>query len=454
LIIGFLRFDLWFVLYTIPIVGVLAKLLSSLLFFNPNKYKASGEKLVLFLTFNGVLFIKLGQVLATRSDLFDQETLKQLIKLQDQNKARPYHQIKKQLNKTWDQEQHWSLIDKIEEVAVASASIGQTHKVWLKSGQVLAVKVLHDNVIRDVKNDLRLLAMIVIILQKLLPKRLKLKEVVTTLKQSVDFEVDLRLEAAACDEMRENSQDMAGIIVPHVFWPLTSATTIATSWIDGYRIDNLPSHLQNSIEKREVLRLLANSFFYHVFQYGFFHADLHAGNILITNDGQVALLDFGITGRLDPSTRYFMLELFHGFLVEDYQKVADVHFKTGYINNVEDIPSFAQACRAIAKPMIHQKQLSISVLLTQLFNITAIFNMYTQPQLLLLQKSLIIIEGIGQQLDPDCTMWKLAEDSILNFYKSHSKYGLEKQKEVGRFYLYKNQLMLRNLIKLIERLTS
>jgi ubiquinone biosynthesis protein len=238
--------------------------------------------------------------------------------------------------------------------------------------------------------------------------------VVKTLAQSVELEMDLRFEAAAASELAENFAGDPGFRVPQVDWQRTGRTVLTTERIAGIRVDDREALVAAGHSIADLLRNAAGAFFKQVFRDGFFHADLHPGNMFVAPDGALAVVDFGIMGRLDRQTRYYLADMLIGFLTGDYRRVAEVHFDAGYVPKRRSLDAFTQACRSIGDPILGRPlhEISIARLLAQLFQVTEQFEMETQPQLLLLQKTMVLVEGVGRRLDPTVNIWSLARPLV------------------------------------------
>jgi ubiquinone biosynthesis protein len=245
-------------------------------------------------------------------------------------------------------------------------------------------------------------------------RRLRPLEVVRTFEASVHIEMDLRLEAAAASELRENSENDTGFRVPKIDWVLTGQRVMTLERIEGTRIDNIAALEEAGFAPRDILRRSAESFFNQVFRDGFFHADIHPGNMFVAQDGTLCPVDFGIMGRLDRKTRNYLADMLIGFLDRDYKRVAEVHFEAGYVPARKSVGAFTQAIRAIGEPILGKPlhEISLAHLLAHLFQVTETFEMEAQPQLLLLQKTMLVAEGVGRTLDPSVNMWSLARPLI------------------------------------------
>ncbi|AIL64514.1 putative ubiquinone biosynthesis protein UbiB [Rickettsiales bacterium Ac37b] len=402
------------------IIFILFKNLYSFLPFIPrflkiqSKYRL-GQKLSQSFEELGPIFIKFGQSLSTRADIVGSEVTEDLANLRD--RLTPFaFEIASDII---EQEFHQKILElylEFNPIPIASASIAQVHQAVNLRGEKVAVKVLRPGIEKAFARDIRLFYYLARIVNKFHPrlKRLKLLEVIDTFAATVKMEMDLRLEAAAADELKHNLLNDSSVYIPTIDWQLTSRKVLTLEWIDAISIDNKEELIQEGHNLKDLAAKLSICFFNQAYRDGFFHADLHHGNILVNNQGQLVFIDFGIMGRLDYDTRVYVAEILKGFLERDYLHVAHIHIKAGYVPKHHSIATFAQACRSIGEPIIGlpAKQISVGKLLAQLFKITEDFEMETQPQLLLLQKTLIIVEGVGSSLDQEVNMWQLAEPWI------------------------------------------
>src|SRR5581483_3285320 len=358
-----------------------------------------GERLAEAFTRIGPAFIKLGQALATRADLLGDEIAADLTRLQDRLPPFPGSEARQLIEAEFGQKLD-ALFSRFDDAPVAAASIAQVHFARTSDGRDVAVKVLRPGIDRAFARDLDLLFWLARIIERTQPglRRLKPVEIVRTLAQSVQLEMDLRFEAAAASELAENFAGDADFRVPRVDWARTGRTVLTTERIAGVRIDDREAILAAGHRIEDVLKKAANAFFNQVFRDGFFHADQHPGNMFVAADGAIAVVDFGIMGRLDRDTRYFLADMLLGFLSGDYRRVAEVHLAAGYIPKGSSVDAFTQACRSIGEPILGRPlhEISLARLLAQLFRVTEQFEMETQPQLLLLQKTMVLAEGIGR----------------------------------------------------------
>jgi ubiquinone biosynthesis protein len=374
-----------------------------------------GQRLAGALHEAGPSFIKLGQALSTRSDLLGEQLAADLSMLQDRLPPFPFEQVKTiiegELGKPLSE-----LFASFQPEPVAAASIAQVHFAVCTDGREVAVKVLRPGVEAAFERDLDLFLWIAELAEANMPalRRLRPIDTIRTFAESVALEMDLRYEAAAAAELADNFAGDPTFHVPVIDWGRTGQRVLTTERVTGIKIDERQAILAAGHDPRAVLGKAAEAIFNQVFRDGFFHADLHAGNLFVRADGSIAAVDFGIMGRLDRKTRRFLGELLLGFLSRDYRRAAEVHFAAGWIPADRSVDAFAQACRSIAEPILDkpQHEISIARLLGQLFQITETFAMETQPQLLLLQKTMLIAEGTGRKLAPEVNMWFLARPLI------------------------------------------
>ena len=239
-------------------------------------------------------------------------------------------------------------------------------------------------------------------------KRLKLVEVVFLLKEITNHEMDLRFEAAAANEFAENTKNDSGFFVPKIYWNYTSEKVLTLDWVDGVSIRERDLINERNIDTKNIASSIIQHFLRHAVRDGFFHADMHQGNLFINESGQIVPIDFGIMGRIDKLNRRYLAEILFGFIQRDYKKVAEVHLVAGLVPNNVNIDELAQALRSIGEPIFGQsvKDISGGRLLKQLFDITEKFNMPTQPQLLLLQKTMVVVEGVARKLNPETNIWE------------------------------------------------
>jgi ubiquinone biosynthesis protein len=374
-----------------------------------------GEKLARALQDSGPSFIKLGQALASRSDLLGEQIAADLSQLQDRLPPFPFDDVRTTIEDEFGRPLE-ELFRSFDEEPVAAASIAQVHFAVDAEGREVAVKVLRPGIEAAFDRDLDLFFWIGERVELHMPvlRRLRLVESVATLADAVEREMDLRFEAAAAAELAENFAGDPSFHIPVVDWMRTGKRVLTTQRVSGIKIDERDAIIAAGHDPQRVLAHAAEAFFNQVFRDGFFHGDLHAGNLFVRADGSIAAVDFGIMGRVDHRTRQHLGGMLLAFLSRDYRRAAEVHFTAGWVPAHRSLDAFAQACRSIAEPILDkpQNEISIARLLGQLFQITETFQMETQPQLLLLQKTMLVAEGTGRKLAPDVNMWLLARPLI------------------------------------------
>ena len=381
-----------------------------------------GERLAAALVALGPSFIKLGQSLATRSDLIGEEVARDLAQLQDRLPPFPSHLARATIEHELEQPVE-ALFLSFDDVPVAAASIAQVHFAVTTEGADVAVKVLRPDIERAFSRDLELFHWIAGQVDLRLPwaRRLKPRQVVQLFAETVAAEMDMRFEAAAAAELADNFIGDADFHVPAVDWTRTTRRVLTLERIRGLRFDDVAGLDAAGHDPTEILRKSACIFFNQVFRDGFFHADMHPGNVFVMDGGVIAPVDFGIMGRLDWPTRTYLADMLTGFLLGDWRKAAEVHFRAGYVPAHKSIDAFTQACRSIGQPIqgrpLHE--ISLARLLGQLFAVTERFEMEVQPQLLLLQKTMLVAEGVGRRLNPGVNMWELAQPLVEAWMMEH-----------------------------------
>jgi ubiquinone biosynthesis protein len=385
---------------------------------------AGAVRLAAALTRLGPTYVKLGQFLATRPDLVGLALSRDLETLQD--KMAPFPQA------VAEAEIAAALGRPLEEEfaylgpAVAAASIAQVHRAEIVADGVrrpVAVKVLRPHIEARFRADLASFRFAARWAESVSAeaRRLRLCEIVDTLARSVTLEMDLRLEAAAIAEMAGNIAHDADFRVPAVDWTRTAKGVLTLEWIDATPLSDRAALRAKGYDLARLGRALMQSFLRHALRDGFFHADLHPGNLFVDADGRLIAVDFGIMGRLGPKERRFLAEILYGFLTRNYRRTAEVHFEAGYVPTRHSVESFAQALRAIGEP-IHSRtaaEISMARTLTLLFEVTGLFDMQTRPELLLLQKTMVVVEGVARSLDPELDMWRTSDPVVRDWIERH-----------------------------------
>ena len=405
-------------------IKILFKILS-FSFSSKNKVDSindEGERLSASLESMGTTFIKLGQFLATRPDIIGEELSKKLENLQDKLPPFPLLQAKEIIKKDLGNDTFNSIINLSE--PVAAASIAQVHKAQINdSGTIkdVAIKILRPNIKKIFNDEIDAIMLFAFLIESFLKKtkRLKLVEVVFLLKEITNLEMDLRFEAAAANEYADNTKNDVGFKVPQIYWNFTSENVMTLDWIDGVSIRETEELKNRNLNTEKIAEDIIQNFLRHAVRDGFFHADMHQGNIFIDNNGHIVPIDFGIMGRLDKMSKRFLAEILFGFIQRDYRKVAEVHLLAGLVPKNVPIDDLAQALRSIGEPIFGQavKDISGGKLLKQLFDVTEKFNMQTQPQLLMLQKTMVVVEGVARKLNPNTNIWTTSKPVLENWLK-------------------------------------
>ena len=381
---------------------------------NDNLVEDDSERLSKSLESMGTTFIKLGQFLATRPDIIGDELSLKLEKLQDRLPPFSIHEAKEIIKNDLGIDTFNSIIDLSE--PVAAASIAQVHRAKINDNGTIkdvAIKILRPDIKKIFNEEIDAIMLFAFMIESLVKKtkRLKLIEVVFLLKEITNLEMDLRFEAAAANEYAENTKNDVGFKVPMIYWNFTSENVMTLDWIDGVSIRETEELKKRNLDTSKIAEDIIQHFLRHAVRDGFFHADMHQGNIFINDSGQIAPIDFGIMGRLDKVSKRFLAEILFGFIQRDYRKVAEVHLTAGLVPKDVPIDDLAQALRSIGEPIFGQevKDISGGRLLKQLFDVTEKFNMQTQPQLLMLQKTMVVVEGVARKLNPETNIWETSK---------------------------------------------
>ena len=424
----------------------------------------AANRLAAALTRLGPTYVKLGQFLATRPDVVGPVLARDLETLQD--KMAPFPQ--EAAVRTIEAALGRPLDDLFASFGppVAAASIAQVHRATVTGASpqhAVAVKVLRPGIERRFKSDLDSFTFAARHAEMISAeaRRLRLVEVVDTLRRTVALEMDLRFEAAALSEMAQNTSNDPDFRVPAVDWDRTARDVLTLEWIDAIPLSDRARLEAKGLDLKRLACAVIQTFLRHALRDGFFHADMHPGNLFVDDAGNLVAVDFGIMGRLGPKERRFLAEILYGFITRNYYRTAEVHFEAGYVPPRHSIASFAQAIRAIGEP-IHNRtaqDISMAKLFMLLFEITGLFDMRTRPELLLLQKTMVVVEGVARSLDPQLDMWTVAEPVVREWMERHLgpagrlEHAAEGAMEVGRFLSDVPELLARGAT-LVERLDA
>ena len=386
-------------------------------------YKKPGEKLCDALEGMGTTFIKLGQFLATRPDIIGETLADDLVKLQDKLPPFELYESKKILKKEIGEGLYKNIIDLSE--PIAAASIAQVHIAKININNKIkevAIKILRPDIEKQFNEELDALMLFAYIIESIFAKtkRLKLVEVVHLLKEITNIEMDLRFEAAAANELHENTKNDLGFNVPKIYWNYTSRRVLTLDKVDGMSIREQKLLEDSGVNLKNLAENLIQHFLKQAVRDGFFHGDMHQGNLFVDKNGNIIPVDFGIMGRLDKYNRKYLAEILYGFIQRDYIKVAEVHFQAGLVPQDTSKEEFAQALRSVGEPIFGQsiKNISGGNLLAQLFEITEKFNMPTQTPLLLLQKTMVVVEGVARKLYPETNIWEISRPVLEDWIKN------------------------------------
>ena len=368
----------------------------------------------------GPIFIKFGQMLSTRKDLLPKDIADELSKLQDKVPPFEFIIVKQTIENAYSKKIS-SVFKEFNEKPVASASVAQVHFAILHNGEKVAVKILRPNIESEVKKDIKLLHLIANILYKIWSdgKRLKPDEVVSEFERHTQSELNLLLEAGHCSHLGENFKDKKLLVVPSVFWDYCHEKVMVMERMDGIPISNIDAIKKNKINLSELAKNGVEIFFTQVFRDGFFHADMHPGNIQVAKSGKYIAMDFGIMGTLNDQDKLYLAKNFAAFFKRDYREVARVHIESGWVPAETSIDEFENAIRSVCEPIFNKplKDISFGKLLIRLFQTSKKFNMEIQPQLTMLQKTLLNVEGLGRELDPNLDLWVTARPFLENWLK-------------------------------------
>ena len=410
------RLDEFFKLRKNSILSILLSPLSLI----KSKKNNRAIRLRLALESLGPIFIKFGQMLSTRKDLLPSDIANELSKLQDKVPPFEFKIVKQTIENSYSKK-ITSVFKEFNEKPIASASVAQVHFAKLHNGEKVAVKILRPNIESEVKKDIKLLHLIANILYKIWSdgKRLKPDEVVSEFERHTQSELNLLLEAGHCSHLGENFKDKKLLVVPSVFWDYCHEKVMVMERMDGIPISNIDAIKKNKINLSELAKNGVEIFFTQVFRDGFFHADMHPGNIQVAKSGKYIAMDFGIMGTLNDQDKLYLAKNFAAFFKRDYREVARVHIESGWVPAETSIDEFENAIRSVCEPIFNKplKDISFGKLLIRLFQTSKKFNMEIQPQLTMLQKTLLNVEGLGRELDPNLDLWVTARPFLENWLK-------------------------------------
>lgn len=377
--------------------------------------KSRGERLAEALYEMGPIFTKIGQIFSTRSDLVGEEIALHLGRLRDSLPSFSIKEVEEIFTKEFPGRKIKEVFTEFNENPVAAASIAQVHKAKTSAGEIVAVKILRPNIEKLFKKDIsmfRWLARLFGIGFSALKKD-KLTKVIEDIEGKIRIELDFRMEAAAAAELKDNNKSDQ-VYIPEVFWDLTSTRVLTTEWIEGISIYDTKELSHKNYNMVRLSETLAVMFFNQAYGNGFFHADLHPGNVLVDKKGRICLVDFGIMGHLSKENRLFVAEVLYNFLKRDYHKVAETYYKYGFISKDQNKHIFSQRLRSVGQPIIDKpvKEISVGNLLSNLIKMADEYNIEIKSELVTLQKTIMMVEGISSNLNEKINMWELLKPWI------------------------------------------
>ncbi|MEM1287903.1 MAG: 2-polyprenylphenol 6-hydroxylase [Pseudomonadota bacterium] len=374
------------------------------------------------LTALGPAYIKFGQIFSTRPDVVGETLAEQMRVLQDKLPPFPTAEAKA----TIEQEFGNSVDAIFEEFSepVAAASLAQVHRARLRhDGRQIAVKVLRPGIERAFRRDVDAFYLAAAVIEWLSPasRRLRPSDVIAHFEGVVEGELDLRIETAAAAEFAANTKDDPGFRVPQVEWPLSGRRAMGLDWAEGISLNDLDAIDAAGHDRPELAQRVLQLFLAQALRDGYFHGDMHQGNLKVAPNGDLIALDFGIMGTIDAYTRRVYAEILYGFIRKDYRRVAEVHFEAGYVPADRDINDFARALRSVGEPIfgLDASQVSMGKLLSYLFQVTERFGMETRTELILLQRTMVVVEGVARWLDPKMNIWRVAQPVVEDYIKRH-----------------------------------
>jgi ubiquinone biosynthesis protein len=368
----------------------------------------------------GPAAIKLGQTLATRPDLVGEEAARNLLSLQDSLPPVPFADIRQQIESSFEAPLE-ALFLSVDPEPVGAASIAQVHQGVTTDGRTVAIKVLRPGIREKFARDIVTYEWAAAHLEAMGGEAARLRPALTiaNFKRWTNRELDLRREAASASELAEFMRAVPSYRIPAIDWDRTNGRVLTIEWVDGIKISNVEALKAAGHDLPDIARRLVLAFLNQAISAGFFHADMHQGNLFVEADGTIVAIDFGIMGRIDRRARQWLAEILYGLTTGNYRRVAEIHFEAQYVPSYHSVDEFATALRAVGEPMRGKpvSELSVGQMLDGLFAITRDFDMQTQPHLLLLQKTMVMVEGIATQLDPQINMWDVASPFVKNWIR-------------------------------------
>jgi len=394
------------------------RLLMRVAFFWRGTSRPRGERLRLALESLGPVFVKFGQLLSVRRDLVPEDIADELAKLQDAVPPFAWPEVARALDRAY-RPPHAEVFASFQEQPIASASVAQVHFATLTGGREVAVKILRPGIVEVIAQDVDLLYVLAGVVERAMPdgKRLRPREVVREFENTIADELDLVHEAANASQLRRNFADERLLVVPEVYWDFCNRDVMVMQRVDGIPVNDVPALRAANIDIPKLARDGVEIFYTQVFRDGFFHADMHPGNILVARDGRYCGVDFGIMGTLSDADKSYLAINMRAFFERNYRKAAQAHLDAGWVPPGTRVDQFESALRALCEPIFDRplKEIYFGKLLVRLFEVGRRFGMEVQPQLTLLLKTMLQVEGLGRQLDPDLDLRAAAQPILERF---------------------------------------
>lgn len=374
------------------------------------------------LTALGPAYIKFGQILSTRPDIVGLELANQLRYLQDQLPPFPADQARAMIEA--ELEQPVDVLFSTFSGPIAAASIAQVHRATVReTGADVAIKVLRPGIVWAFRRDIDAFYLVAALIERMLPstRRLRPTDVIAHFDGVVTGELDLRLETAAAAEFAANTANDKGFAVPRPVWHLSGRSVMTLGWAEGAPLGDNDAIDALGVDRRELGERVLQLFLKHALRDGYFHADMHQGNLKVAPNGDLIAFDFGIMGQIDEYTRRVYAEILFGFIRKDFRRVAEVHFEAGYVPADRDIDEFARALRSVGEPIfgMDATRISMARLLNYLFEVTERFGMQTRTELILLQRTMVVVEGVARSLNPSINIWTVAQPVVEDYIRAH-----------------------------------
>ncbi len=399
----------------------------------------------------GPAAIKLGQTLATRPDLVGEDAVRNLLTLQDSLPPEKYDRIYEEIDQSLNRPAA-ELFEHIDPDPVGAASIAQVHRARTSDGREVAVKVLRPGIREQFARDIETYEWAAAHLEAMGGEaaRLRPQLVIANFKRWSLRELDLRREAASASELKEAMTAVEGYYIPAIDWDRSSGRVMTLEWVDGIKISDVAAIEAAGHDRAKIAERLVLTFLRQAISEGFFHADMHQGNLFVRPDGSIVAIDFGIMGRIDRQARLWLAEILYGLTTGNYRRVAEIHFEARYVPDYHNVDEFATALRAVGEPTRGKpvSELSVGQMLDSLFAITRDFDMQTQPHLLLLQKTMVMVEGVATSLNPAINMWDVAAPYVGDWIRG--ELGPEAAIADGLRERFKTLALIPDLIKRLD----